>query len=102
MICTLNRFYGTLARVLILALVLATCLPFPAPAVSARDDRELLQEIEEHIKNFYLYPVEEEDFPLKSLEDLHSVLKDPYSCYLSEEQYRLFEDSLGRSLYGVG
>ncbi len=102
MICKITRFYGILARVLILVLVLAASLPFPAPAVLAQDNRELLQEIEEHIKNYYLYPVEEEDFPLKSLEDLHRVLKDPYSCYLGEEQYRLFEDSLDRSLYGVG
>ncbi len=102
MICKITRFYGILARVLILVLVLAASLPFPAPAVLAQDGRELLQEIEEHIKNYYLYPVEEEHFPLKSLEGLRRVLKDPYSGYLSEEQYRLFEGTLSRFLYGVG
>jgi C-terminal peptidase prc len=96
------RFYGALARVLILALVMATWLSFPSSVAITEDTGELLQEIEECIQNYYLYPLEEEAFPLKSIEDLYRVLKDPYSFYLREEQYKLFEDSLSRTLYGVG
>jgi len=88
------------ACVLILALVLSAAL-FPATAFM-QDQEQLLREIEEYIRDYYLYPVGDNIFPLDSTDDLKSVFSDPYSAYLYKEQFRSFEESLGRSLSGVG
>lgn len=95
-------FSGFLALALVLTLVTATCLFFPSSVALAENERELLQEIEEYLQNFYLYAPGEEAFPLRSMEDLYRALRDPYSYYLREEQFRAFEESLNRTLYGVG
>ena len=50
--CTLNRFYGTSG--FDIALGIMACLP-SCPQVSAQDNMQLLQEIEEHIKTLF-YP----------------------------------------------
>lgn len=93
-----NLFLKGLVWLVILGLALALFSPTAFP----QEDRFLLQEIEEKIKNYYLYPLDEEFFSLNSLEDLRVVLKDPYSFYLGEEQIRAFEEGLGRTYSGVG
>ncbi|MDO9533790.1 MAG: S41 family peptidase [Bacillota bacterium] len=88
------------AGILILALVFSAAF-FPATAFM-EDQGPLLREIEEYIREYYFYPPVDDLFPLDSTDDLESVFSDPYSAYLFEEQFRFFEESLGRSLSGVG
>jgi len=86
-----------------LAFFLLFCLASaPSAAAASAEQKALLREIEGYIKNYYLYPYDEEAFPLKSMDELKLVLEDPYSYYWKDEQYLLFEESLNRSIYGVG
>ncbi len=71
-------------------------------AVRAVDQDTLLREIEDYIEHYYLYAPEDEFRPLGSLQELEKILTDPYSAYLSEEQFQGIDEGLGRSVQGVG
>ncbi len=91
--------YDVLLVTVIVFMLVFTVL---SPAVFTAEREKLLQEIEEVTKKIYLYPVGEDTFPLRSLEDVEGIFKDPHSTYLSEEQFRHMEEKLGRSFGGVG
>ncbi|HAP31810.1 MAG TPA: hypothetical protein DCQ14_01950 [Firmicutes bacterium] len=93
-----------LSAVVLLALMLL-CLNFvplrTLQAAAAPAGSGLLREINEIINRYYLFaPADGVD--LKTLEELHRFWRDPYSRYLQEEQLRLFTESLGRHLTGIG
>ena len=89
----------TVAVILVGMLVLTAV---PSGLQAGQGQQYLLREIEEHIERYYLYEVEEDLFPLESLDDLSRVFVDPHSEYLAEEAFQDLEDGLGRFLYGIG
>ncbi len=85
---------------LALLLFLAVLAP-PAQAAAGAGTESLLQEIAEQVERHYLF-APEGGVELRSLEELPRLWQDPHSAYLDREQFRLFTQSLERSLTGIG
>lgn len=86
-----------------LAVLLLLAISFfgtPSTAHLGQTGEILLKEIEDYIKGYYIYRVEEKHFPLQSLEELPAVFQDPYSAYLDKERMDAFRGDLDRILPG--
>ncbi len=71
-------------------------LVLPAAALTADQARELLAEN-------YVDPIDEEILALPTVEEMLTALGDPYTEYLSAEEYQAFMDSMSdESLVGIG
>ena len=70
-------------------------------AAAAPAGNDLLAEISEILNKYYLF-APAGGVVLETMDDLPRFWRDPYSRYLQEEQVRLFTESLGRSLTGIG
>ncbi len=82
-------------RVVALFLALAL-LVLPASALTADQARELLAE-------YYVDPIDEEILALPTVEEMLDALGDPYTEYLTAEEYQAFMDSMSdESLVGIG
>ncbi len=84
----------------LLALLLCLCLSlaavFPAAAVDLETAKKLL-------KNYYVDPIPEEILALDSLEEILKALGDPYTSYMSSQEYDNFLNSVnGDTVTGVG
>ncbi|MEW5921519.1 MAG: S41 family peptidase [Bacillota bacterium] len=95
----LHLLLSRLCLSFILVLVLS-CNPFSRQAATANEDTRL-REIAEQMEKYYLF-APEEGVELHSLDELPLLWQDPHSTYLKEEQFRLFTESLDRSLTGIG
>lgn len=85
----------------LLTSLLALCLTLsltavPAAALELEDARELL-------RNYYVDEIPESVLELDSLEEILEALGDPYTSYMSAEEYQAFLSSVnGESVTGVG
>ena len=101
--CEVLRFSKRSVFFTVLATLLSvTFFLWGSLAVQAGEQEALLREIEDYIERYYLYAPEEEFRPLASLDELNTILIDPYSGYLSAEQFQSFDEGMGRSIEGVG
>ncbi len=82
-------------RAAALLLILAF-LVLPASALTVDQARELLTE-------YYVDPIDEEILALPTVEEILEALGDPYTEYLTAEEYQAFMDSMSdESLVGIG
>lgn len=84
-------------RRLCAVLCAAVLLTSSASALSVKDARALLEE-------YYIDPLPESAYRAGTLKDLFSALGDPYSYYMSAEDYQDFNSTLenDRSVVGIG
>lgn len=82
---------------LLTALLCAVMLVLPASALTVPEALELLEQV-------YLREIPEEAYQAKSLEELFTLLGDPYTYYMTEEQYKAFLDSVESTtdIVGIG
>ena len=82
---------------LLAALLAAALLTAPASALTVEQALDLLEE------NFY-YDIPEEAYQVSSLDELIQVLGDPYTAYMTAEEYSTFLDSVEDTvdLVGIG
>ena len=80
---------------LIAALLCAVMLVLPASALTVPEALELLEQV-------YLREIPAEAYQAKSLEELFALLGDPYTYYMTEEQYKAFLDSVESTTDVVG
>lgn len=90
----------------IVVLALLLCFLHAVPlrtlqAAPAAGGSALLGEINALLNRYYLF-TPAGGVELQTLEELSRFWQDPYSRYMQEEQARLFTESLGRSLTGIG
>ena len=79
-----------------LSLALTAALVSPVSALETDDLRQLLRE-------YYIDPVPEAVLALEDNEAILSALNDPYTVYLSAENYNAFLTSVnGDTLVGIG
>lgn len=82
-------------RVLALLLTLAL-LVLPAAALTPQQARTLLE-------TYYVDPIDEEILSLPTVDEMLNALGDPYTQYLSAEEYQAFWSSMSdSSLVGIG
>ena len=82
----------------LLALLCAlTLLAVPAAALSVEDALSILEEN-------YIYPIPEAAYSAQTLDELFSQLEDPYTYYMSAEEYEAFLGSVEgtSSVSGIG
>ncbi len=80
----------------LLSLALSLSLTAPSFALTVEQARDLLQEC-------YVDPLPQEALNAESLDALLDALGDPYTYYMSAEEYQEFMDSVnGESLIGIG
>lgn len=77
------------------ALLALTLLAVPASALTVDEALELLEE------NYY-YDIPEEAYQAQSLGELFQILGDPYTQYMTEEEYTLFLDLVEDTVDMVG
>ncbi|MGE4276911.1 MAG: S41 family peptidase [Lawsonibacter sp.] len=83
------------AFLLTLALTLSITA-IPAAALSAEDAKQLLQE-------YYVDEIPEDVLALDSLDEILAALDDPYTVYMSAEQYQQFLSAVnGDTVVGIG
>lgn len=63
---------------------------------------EALEEGRYIIENYYVEEVSDSILSKDNLKDIVKDLKDPYSSYLTAEQYKEFEDSINNKYSGIG
>ncbi len=90
-------------RVLLLVVALGLGLAAPA-ALPAADDFALLDEVYQLILNYYFRAaeVETEDLVRGALRGMIEALDDPYSEFMTPEEYEQFESALRGEFSGVG
>ena len=74
-------------RAAALLLALVTVLPPAAGAITVEEARDLLRES-------YVDPIDEEILALPTIEEITAALGDPYTYYMTAEQYAAFQLSL--------
>ena len=85
-----------LLRRLLAAICTATLLLTPAAALTVQDALYLLE-------NFYVDPLPDAAYEAGTLEELFQAIGDPYTYYMSAEDYQAFTDAVeGASQVGIG
>lgn len=80
----------------LLALALAVTLAVPAAALDVEDTRDLLS-------NYYVDDIPEEILSLATTEEILAALNDPYTVYMTAEEYQKFLSSVdGGTVTGIG
>ena len=81
---------------LLLALGLSASLALPACALEVEDAKELL-------KTYYVDPLPEQFDEMDDLDAILDAINDPYTCYLSAEEYAQLQTSInGQTVVGIG
>ena len=76
--------------------------------IITKNDYELLQEskkilrLKNHIDKFYLEPVESEKLMEGAAKGLFEALEDPYSVYMTKDEFKDFNESTSGSYGGIG
>lgn len=76
--------------------------------IITKNDYELLKEskkilgLKNHIDKFYLEPVESEKLMEGAAKGLFEALEDPYSVYMTKEEFKDFNESTSGSYGGIG
>lgn len=73
-----------------------------AAAAEADGEQQILAEVREYVKNYFLLPVDEEVLNKPTVEELLKALNDPYSVYFTPEEYEDFLISTDQNYSGVG
>ena len=83
-------------RAAALLLALVTVLPPAAGAITVEEARDLLRES-------YVDPIDEEILALPTIQEITDALGDPYTYYMTAEEYQRFQDSLSdTAVVGIG
>jgi len=90
------RKHSTVLTVIILVFL------FLSGASYAADSPALLQEVRSYIREYYYLPVNESILRHNSVEAIIQALGDPYTSYLSPEEYQEFLEGTTGSYAGVG
>jgi carboxyl-terminal processing protease len=86
----------------ILLLLVCILLPMTNAWAVDTDKGELLNEVREIIKNEFVRPVDESILNKSTVQELIAGLNDPYSAYLTPEEYKAFVESTDQIFSGVG
>lgn len=76
-------------------LILALSLPLQASAATLYDVRQ-------SIKNFYYGEITGDIYDAQSIEELMSMIKDPYTVYYTKDEYIQFSQSIEQETVGIG
>lgn len=83
-------------RAAALLLALVTVLTPAAGAITVEEARDLLRES-------YVDPIDEEILALPTIQEITDALGDPYTYYMTAEEYQRFQDSLSdTAVVGIG
>ena len=81
---------------LFLALSISCSLALPSAALEVDDAKKLLQA-------YYIDELPEGFEEMTSLDEILAAIGDPYTCYLSAEEYAQLQDAVnGQSVVGIG
>lgn len=89
----------------ILTVLLMAVVPLPQPAVASESSEKrpvLIDEILELVYDYHLKRCEMDDLIRGAIRGILDTLDDPYTEYLSEEEFRSFTDALEGDLVGIG
>lgn len=67
-----------------------------------KDKSAKINFLEQFVKKNYLYPVTDEELEIGELKGVVAGLKDPYSEYLTKEEYDLLAESTAGKFFGIG
>lgn len=76
-------------------LFIALSVPLQASAAS-------LYEVRQAVKNYYYGEVNGDLYDAQSIEELMQMIKDPYTVYFTQEEYRQFFQSIEQETVGIG
>lgn len=93
-------FWRTLLVFIVLVAVVFSCTGATAAPNSGED--QILSEVKDYLRLFYVDPLTVEQLSSDNLESLILGLKDPYTAYLGPQDYQEFLGFLQGNLSGVG
>lgn len=65
-------------------------------------DDNILNEVKQLIKDYYVGPVKNETYNAASIDDVLSSLNDPYSDYFTKEEFNDYINKMGYGFSGIG
>jgi carboxyl-terminal processing protease len=94
-----------LIRFTAVALIFSMILPLALPLAAARGaslEKERVQEVLETIERLHVSGISEEKLSDAAIEGMISALNDPYTEYMSAEEWEAYQSSLENSYVGIG
>lgn len=89
--------------ILLTTVLCAAVLFVSAPAYAhTSDSNELLDEVRYLIEHYYAEEINEDILKADDIEGIIQALGDPYSAYMTSEEYRAFVESIEMEMVGIG
>ncbi|MBM7581721.1 carboxyl-terminal processing protease [Caldicoprobacter guelmensis] len=90
------------AITLITALCVVVLFIFTPAYAQTSDSNEILDEVRYLIENYYVEEVSEDVLNAGDIEDIIQALGDPYSSYMTADEYQALMDSIEMEFVGIG
>ncbi len=93
--------FQRLLTIKLLIVITFTCISLAASTTSFAQ-ADVADEIKTLLENHYFEPVNPQVLEGDTIEEILERLDDPYTTYMTQEEYANFQDSIDQSFYGIG